>query len=299
MNNAFDTTSVTKLNHIKVEKEPSPIVETIFVYGTILTFSGSAISGTGATTIITGGLNTNDLNGGASIAVSNLYFDGSVNLDGGSASLGSEEMPGVIYVNGDLTLVNGGRTIYGDVYVNGNLRLSDANINGNIYVDGDLILDWGAPKIAENARIYYTGTNTTPGYYDTDTIEKCIHQATVKKLDMPDFEFPSAKSAEWYGAHNYKPTLTGTKKVYAPSYTASGSASDIIVVAHNGDISVGGGGTTVTGVFFAPKGKVTFNGDHFEGLVIARDGFHVTSGGTITTFMPISHYISDPADYPF
>lgn len=74
---------------------------------------------------------------------------------------------------------------------------------------------------------------------------------------------------------------------------------DIIVVAHNGDISVGGGGTTVTGVFFAPKGKVTFNGDHFEGLVIARDGFHIDSGGTEVFFMPISHYISDPADYPF
>ena len=117
-------------------------------------------------------------------------------------------------------------------------------------------------------------------------------------LDMPDLEFPSAKSPEWYDTHDYKQTLTSTKKVYAPSYTASGSASDIIVIAYNGDISVGGGNYKVTGVFFAPKGKVIFTGKYFEGLVIARDGF-VTSGGAEATFRPISDYISNPEDYPF
>ncbi len=116
---------------------------------------------------------------------------------------------------------------------------------------------------------------------------------------MPDEEFPSARSADWYAAKGYTSTLTSAKKVYAPSYTASGSASDIIVVAYDGDISVGEGWGTVTGVFFAPKGKVIFKGGSFEGLVIARDGFFVESGGIIVTFKPISHYIADPDNYPF
>jgi len=44
---------------------------------------------------------------------------------------------------------------------------------------------------------------------------------------------------------------------------------------------------------------VTFNGDSLEGVVIARDGFFVTSGGTAVTFRNIEEYISDPDDYPF
>ncbi|NLB00349.1 MAG: type IV pilin [Methanomicrobiales archaeon] len=286
------------------EKEPIDIIieENVFVYGSAFKFGGANANAPNATVVITGGLNTNNLNGGAFLNVSNFYFGGNVNLDGGSASLGSEEMPGIIYVNGDLVLWEGGRNIYGDVYVDGDFRLKDAKIHGDVYVNGDLTLG-NTPWIAENAHIYYTGKLKTPEHYDdyyaTNIVAKCIHQATVPKRDMPDFEFPSAKSPEWYDTHDYKQTLTSTKKVYAPSYTASGSASNIIVVAHDGDISVGGGGTTVTGVLFAPKGSVTFSGNSFEGVVIARDGFFISSGGTKVTFKNIQEYISDPEDYPF
>ena len=54
----------------------------------------------------------------------------------------------------------------------------------------------------------------------------------------------------------------------------------------------------MTGVLFAPNGKVTFNGASFEGLVIAKDGFYVTSGGTTVTFKSIENYISDAKDFP-
>jgi hypothetical protein len=55
----------------------------------------------------------------------------------------------------------------------------------------------------------------------------------------------------------------------------------------------------VTGIFFAPNGKVTFNGGFLEGVVIARDGFFVTSGGTTVTFKNLEEYISNSEDYPF
>jgi len=55
----------------------------------------------------------------------------------------------------------------------------------------------------------------------------------------------------------------------------------------------------VTGVFFAPNGKVTLGGGFLEGVVIARDGFYVPTGGTTVTFKNMDQYISDPNDYPF
>ncbi|MEN6512598.1 type IV pilin N-terminal domain-containing protein [Methanoculleus sp.] len=280
------------------------IDENVFVYGNVLKFSGNKVNGPGATVVITGGLNTNDLNGGASINVSDIYIGGDVTLDGGSAGLGSSGEPGSIYVNGDLELWDGARDIYGDVYVNGSFRLKDARIHGNIYVDGDLTLDW-TPWLADDAYIYYTGTLTAPKYYKAHILAKCIHNATVPGFDMPDEEIPQAKPAGWYAARGYVSggDPTSNMKIFADSYSSNvwkPTANNVTIVARNGDITITGmGGSGVTGIFFAPNGKVTFNGVFLEGVVIARDGFFVTSGGTTVTFRNIDQYISDPNDYPF
>ncbi|MCT8336681.1 PKD domain-containing protein [Methanoculleus sp. Afa-1] len=305
--NAYGTASLSKPGYIRITEDSFInfiIDENVFVYGNTLKFSGNNINGPGATVVITGGLNTNDLNGGASIAVSDIYFDGAVTLDGGSADLGSPVQPGSIYVNGDLELWKGSRDIYGDVYVNGNFRLKDAKIHGNVYVNGDLTLDW-TPTVAENARIYYTGTLTKPDNYDAGILAKCIHQATVPGFTMPDEEIPPTKPADWYAARGYDPSgdLTSNMKIFADSYSSISrkpTATNVTIIASTGDITITGmGGSGVTGVFFAPNGKVTFNGGSLEGVVIARDGFFVTSGGTQVTFKNVEEYISNPADYPF
>jgi hypothetical protein len=278
------------------------IEENVFVYGNQLSFTGDYVSGPGATVVITGDLTTSDLNGGTSIDVTTIYINGNVNLDGGSAGLGSASVPGAIYVNGDLTLWNGARDIYGDVYVAGNFNLKDAHIHGNVYVNGDLTLGW-TPTLDGN--IYYTGTLTAPPYYDTGILSKCIHQATVPGFTMPDQAIPPVKSSDWYTARGYVSggALTSNLKIFADSYSSTSNlptANNVIIVARNGDITLTGlGGSGVTGVLFAPNGKVTFEGGFFEGLVIARDGFDVTSGGTLVTFKNLDVYISDPNDYPF
>jgi len=277
--------------------------ENVFIYGNTLEFNGDTINGPGATAVILGGLTTDDLNGGASIAVSNLYIGGDVNLDGGSASLGSAQNPGSIYVDGNLRLWSGGRNIYGTVYVNGNFDLKDARIHGNVYVNGNLTLGW-TPTIADDARIYYTGTLTAPNNYDSSILAKCIHQATVPGFEMPDWEIPPTKPQTWYTERGYIQggTLTSNMKVFAPAYSSTSSqhtANNVIIVAYDGDITITGlGGSGVTGVFIAPKGRVTFNGAFLEGVVIARNGFFVTSGGTTVTFRNLSDLITDPADYP-
>lgn len=298
----------TKTAYITVNRSFINFVidENVFVYGNTLKFSGNTVTGPGATVVITGGLVTSDLNGGASISVSKIYIDGDVTLDGGSAGLGSATDPGSIYVNGDLTLGNGQRHIYGDVYVAGNFFLKDARIHGNVYVDGDLTLDW-TPWLADGARIYYTGTFTHPSTMSPGILSKCIQQATVPGFDMPDQQIPPTKPAEWYAARGYVSggALTSNIKIYAESYSPASieggsAANNVIIIARNGDIDLSKmGWIDVKGVLFAPRGKITFRGGSFEGVVIARDGFFVTSGGTTVTFKNLDHYISNPDDYPF
>ena len=297
--------SITKTGYIGVFGFADYVVnESVFVYGNQVSFAGTDVTGTGSTVIITGDLDTSDLNGGALVAVSDIYIDGNAYLDGGSASFGSASDPGNIYINGDLSLWSGGRNVYGDVYVNGDFRLKDAKIHGNVYVDGDLTLGW-TPTLDAGSYIYYTGSISHPSNYHQSILDKCIQVATVPEVVMPDIAIPSAKDSQWYDSRGYvsSGTLTDNLKIFASSYSSTNwlpSAENVIIVAETGDITITGlGGSGITGVLFAPNGKVTFNGGFFEGVVIAKDGFYVTSGGTDVEFKNMDYYITDPNDYPF
>jgi len=300
------TSTATKTNYIQVLSFAQYVTdESVFVYGSKLYFQGSQVIGPGATVVLTGtSITTGDFNGGAEVAVSNIYVDGDANLDGGSASWGSSTNPGIIGVNGDLELVTGGRNIWGNVYVLGNFNAKDTKIHGNVYVNGDVTLGW-TPTLDTNSYIYYTGTLTVPSNYYKSITDKCIKNSTVPGFTMPSLPMPSIKSDAWYAAQGYVSggTLVSNTKIVADSYSSSiwePTATNVIIVARNGDIKLTGlGGSGVTGVLFAPKGKVQFEGAYFQGVVIARDGFYVTSGGTTVTFKNINEYVSDPNDYPF
>lgn len=300
------TSTVSKSNFIQVLSFAQYVTnESVFVYGSKLYFQGSQVIGPGATVVLTGtSITTGDFNGGALVAVSNIYVDGDANLDGGSASWGSSTSPGVICINGDLELMTGGRDIYGNVYVNGNFNAKDTKIHGNVYVNGDVTLGW-TPTLDANSYIYYTGTLTVPSNYYSSITSKCIKSSTVPGFTMPSLPMPAVKSDAWYTAHGYTSggTLASNAKIVADSYSSTGwipTATGVTIVARNGDITVTGlGGSGLTGVLFAPKGKVQFEGAYFQGVVIARDGFYVTSGGTTVTFKNLKDYYSSSDDYPF
>lgn len=276
----------------------------VFVFGEELSFYGDNVIGSNATIFVKGNLDRFDLNDGCSLNVTNIIIDGSVDLDNGSAGLGSETNPGKININGDLTLWNGSRNIYGDVYVNGDFRLKDARIHGRVFVDGDLELGH-TPYLAPDARIFYTGSIQYPNSYDQSILDKCIHQDSVPAAEIPNQTIPAIKDAEWFTSRGYTAggDLTSDMMVFAESYSSSGwkpTAENVIIVASKGDISITGlGGSGLTGVLYAPKGRIIISGGFFEGLAISKDGFHVTSGGTNVTFKSIDHFISDPNDYPF
>ncbi len=303
--NAGGSTTMTKIGYIRVFTPSEYIAEeSVFVYGTKLFFAGSYVIGVNSTIIITGDLNTADTNLGSGLFVSKIYINGSTTMNSGSASLGNPDFPNKIVINGDLELWVGSRNIYGDVYVDGNFALKDAIIHNNVYVNGDLTLGW-TPTLYPETTIYYTGTITHPPYFSPDILAKCVHQATVPTDSIPNLEMPALKDPIWYDDNGYVDSglLTSDLKIYNATYTSTvwrPSQYDVIVVANDGDITITGlGGSTLTGVLYAPFGKVTFSGARFEGVVLARDGFYVPSGGTIVVFTNLDDFFDDEEDWPF
>jgi PKD repeat protein len=282
--------------------------ESVFVYGTKLFFAGDYVIGVNSTIIITGDLDTADTNLGSGLFVSKIYINGSTTMNDGSASLGNPDFPNKIVINGDLELWSGSRNIYGDVYVDGNFALKDAIIHNNVYVNGDLTLGW-TPTLYPETTIYYTGTITHPNNYDANILAKCVHQATVPTDSIPNLEMPALKDPIWYDDNGYVPSgsLTDNLRIYAPSYVGTFSwwpnpppYEDVIIIAHSGDITIPEmGSEKITGVLFAPFGKVTVEGAQFEGVVLARDGFYMTKGGSHVVFTNLDDFFDDEEDWPF
>ena len=311
--NAVGSNTSTRINYVNVtiSNFTSYIIQNnVFVYGTQLNFQGNNVYGDGATIIITGPLYGSTLNGGAQIAVSNIFIDGDVTLNTGSTSMGSPSSPRNISINGNLNLNGGNRDIYGDVYVADNLALENCRIHGNMYVNGNVALDWGVPTMDTGKNIYYTGTLTHPNNYDQAFLNRCIHQTSVPSLSMPSQTLPSLKPDTWYQAQGYSTSTSGKLSNYlnvsADSFTSYDSSdtqgvTNIVIIAKNGDINLNSFWQhyPVTGVLYAPNGKVTFSGNSFTGVVIARDGFFVTSGGTTITFTNLKNYFSSQNEYPF
>jgi prepilin-type N-terminal cleavage/methylation domain-containing protein len=292
------------------EPEENVITEDVFVYGTYFGFAGSNVSGEGATVYVKGSLVTSDLNGNAQMNVSNIFIDGFVDLDGGSASLGSALNPGEIIVSSDVRLWSGKRSIYGDFYINGNFSLKDANIYGNVYVNGDLELG-NTPTIDPSVKIYYTGSLTTPDNYNnryqTNVVDRTEWVESVPTKSVPEIQMPSLRDSAWYSNNGYdisnnNPQLLSNMRLYAEQYTSTNwrpDTEDVVIVASDGDIRITGlGGSKLTGILYAPNGKVIFGGGAFEGLVISRDGFDVTTGGTTVLFRPATDFVPESL-FPF
>jgi len=332
--------------------------DSMFIYGAALKFSGNAVNGADATAVLTGNLLTGDLNGGAVIAVSNIFVNGNVTLNG-SQKLGSCANPGIIFVNGTLTMdggsavygskiyvnnvnnsavalstLNGGTigcdntgtvvvrgtaslqngTVWGDTYIAGDLNpLTNANIrSNNVYVSGNLDLGW-TPSLASSTKIYYPSAKTlsAPNNFDASILAKCIQEAAVPPavipISMPTTVIPSLRADAWYPANGYlvsnNQALASDLKIFsAGSYSSTSWSPSVtnVIIASKGDITITGlGGSSFSGVLFAPNGKVIFNGGNFTGWVLAKNGFSVTSGGSIVSLTPISTYIADPNQYPY
>ena len=312
-----------------------------FIYGNKFSFAGSNVVGSGATIIVSGGLQTSDFNGGSFTGVSNVYINGNLNLTSGGAAIGSVTNPGSIYINGDLNL-SGGVALHGDIYVAGNLSITNGSINnGKVYVQGNANLQNGTIPgdiyIAGNTSIVntslygsiYTGGNlslgwtpsgtfavnymgslTHPASYSAHILSRCTKVSVIPSI--PTFEIPSytitLKENDWYtnngftigGNLNQHPIPQNTK-VLVDNYTSPGWQAALpgrVVIVSKGDITIGNK-VSLTGVLVAPNGKVQFGGASFSGVVITKDGFFCTLGGSTLTAMELSDFYNDLSEMPF
>lgn len=289
-------TSTISIKWPEQEEEDVEIIESLLFYSKSFSFHGTAINAASGS-IVMDGIETHNLNGGSALNISNMYFNGPVIIDGGSASFGSVSQPGKIYVNGDLDFWNGTRNVYGDIRVNGDFRLKDARIYGDVYVDGDLELGW-TPEIHKN--IYYTGKLTAPNSYNKSLLRKCIKVESVDAFDIPMVDF-DLKEDSWFRNNGYvvKGKETGTipkdAKMLVDNYKNT-NWQDIkgrVVIVSKGDIILRGG-NGFTGALIAPNGKVEYSGDGtFNGIIISKNEISLPQGGNHFNFKSIEELFGD------
>lgn len=271
--------------------ENNEIIDDLLFYSKIFSFHGTAVNAESGS-IIMDGIETHSLNGGSSLNIKNMYFNGPVKMNGGSASFGSKNDPGRIYVNGDLDFWEGTRNVYGDVRVNGNFRLKDAIINGDVYVNGDLELGW-TPQIKKN--IYYTGKLIIPSNYNQSLLSKVIGVDSVDSFTIPMVDF-DLKEDSWYINNGYvvKGNETGTipqnSKMLVDNYKNNSwqSITGQVVIVSKGDIILRGG-NGFTGALIAPNGKVEYSGDGvFNGVIISKNEIKLSAGGNTINYKSLN-----------
>ena len=272
------------------EPEASPVIDDLLYYTKEFSFGGSSINGENGTAVLDG-IETHDLNGGALMGISTIYFNGPVTIDNGSASLGNKLSPGTLYIKGNLELWSGKRNVYGDVRVKGDIRLKDAIIHGNVYVDGNLELGW-TPTI--DKIIYYTGTLKAPASFDAALLAKCVKVASVEDWTVPVREL-TLREDSWYASNGYAVkgdtavTLPDGAKWVVDDYSYDrwpkwdindGTYKDIILVS-KGDIRINIA-NSFTGALIAPNGtvEITNSFDSFTGVIVSKDGIIASGGGT-------------------
>ncbi|BCS54724.1 hypothetical protein GSbR_30680 [Geobacter sp. SVR] len=306
----------------------SVAVNTVYVNGSAKLSGGQSLgSGTNPGKIYINGDLT--LNGGANVSGTEIYVNGTVTIINGTICLwdSSNKMclsdrSSKIYIQNDLNFPNG--SLYGEVYVGRDLYMSNGSLYGNIHVYRNIAsLDW-TPKLQSASYVYYKGSILSkPAAYTADNA-RYIPDSTVQPVVLPTmtpgYTLPPLRDPlSWYTEHGYYATkgklasekefTADRKKIFADEDYVSECGGWMIkpdqytvtnaIVVSSGNITISAGSCKLTGVLFAPTGKVTFGGTSFEGLVLARDGFEVKSGGTTVTFKNISDYISSYDEYPF
>ena len=84
----------------------------------------------------------------------------------------------------------------------------------------------------------------------------------------------------------------GSIDLNGASMESSGD-SPLYIMSRNGDITVNGGGATLTGILFAPNGNVTLNGNDavFVGQIVAQNIRKAGGKITVTYWDAVDRYL--------
>lgn len=245
--------------------------------------------------------------GNPKIISKEIFIDGSIIFDG-SAKIESQEKT---YIKGNVVINNGNPTLSSkEVYIDGSVTFDGSGrINADkVYISGDVNFNKWDTYI--NAKEIYVEGNV---YSATNNdAHKNIPHGEFISSDLPKhpkIQIPKLRGENWYSNNGYerKDTLEDNVKIFTNDFTfrkLQGEDQDYdlnnVTIVSKGDIDLSNmGGISLSGILFAPNGKVIFKGESFKGMVIAKDGFDTSRGGTDITFRNIQHYFSSSKDVPF
>lgn len=286
--------------------EPGGVnIEEIFIYSQYYRFLGNTVASHTGSIYVKGDLTENELNGGSFSNVRNIYIEGNIDITHGSASMGlTRNELGNIYVSGDFNLRDGWRNIYSNVYVGGNAYIKDAVIHGDLYINGDLELNW-TPTF--HGKAYYTGQLKGPVELlkKNEIKNNCIKVDKVEPFKL-EFNMPNFRPDKWYEQKGYasgNKALSNNVKIYSQgsySYNLHNKDARNVVIVSKGNITITSNWRKLSGVLFAPNGKVSLDGlEEFEGVIISRDGVTYDQGGSVLRYKSLGEFFSSRNDYPF
>ena len=144
---------------------------------------------------------------------------------------------------------------------------------GYVRIDGDVVMKQGGfQKLVQSALDQYTAQGgSTQTLYNEGL---CIHVAG-------NLTFRGNNSSTYYADYPITLVVDESINLNGAPLNSSGDAP-LYIMSKNGDITVNGGGETLTGILFAPKGNVTLNGNDalFVGQIVAQN--IRKAGGKIT-----------------
>ncbi|MBD8068858.1 type II secretion system protein J [Bacillus sp. PS06] len=309
------------------ESEP-PIYEyiysnNIFVYGSDFGISGSTPvrsnannEGTQVGAVVINNLNKKDLilGGNNEVSVKNIYIDKKGNnvTFSSSTKLGIKNVTEIVRIDGNVQLNNGGARIDSDVvYIDGNVTFGSSAIieAKKVIITGNVTFNnWSAAIIAKETyiggRVTLDQTNAPNMSQSNQKRYNQLNLETIPK--MINIKVPSFREDTWYSKNGYQVRtsgkLTNGARIYSrTSFTENDWHENTrnVVIVSKGDITLTNfGGSTLSGILYAPNGRVTFNGQGFTGIIITRDGFFTGMNPSIS-FAGIDQFITNPDLVPF
>ena len=188
-----------------------------------------------------------------STAIINDNVDREFRISGGDNHLNAKN----IYINQKLVLTSGAKIGNNDksssIYVNG---IVDVDLNGTAYIYGKL---YHTQELILN-RAGYLGP---------------IDSTKVSSISLPITSIPSLETDSWYAQRGFTSDGTARSKMKlltstSYSFPTWGSFEDVNVVS-KGNITLPDN-VRVTGILFAPNGKVLVSGSStFIGIIVAKE----------------------------
>lgn len=290
----------------------------VFVYGSNLFISGSSplnSAPNGSGSVVVTNLNKKNLDfvGDNRISVQKIYIDkpGNAVIFKSSTHLGEAKKTELVTINGNVILDNGGAKIYGDtIYINGDVTFSDSSVieGKKVIITGNVVFkNWSA--VIKANEIYISGVVKNETSNTLNIVGTLKDYKSLKKDQIPEhpsISIPTFREDSWYPKNGYETRTNGNlsngNRIYSPGNFKLDnwqSNKTNVVIISKGDIELNNfGGSELTGILFAPQGKVTFKGGAFKGIVITRDGFSTGSNPSIT-YMNVKEFIKENDPIPF